>query len=159
MLACVCVPAVLPSVATGSSRAIAPASPLLWATIDACESSSVGEIVGVRASMPGTGDQTEQMFMRFSLQYRGSAGRWRKIGGSSALVGVGSAAYASRQGGLDFQLASGTAPGTPVRGLVTFEWRSGRSVVQSAQRSTTAGRRPSAGAHPRGFSAARCTVS
>ena len=109
--------------------------------------------------MPGTGDQSAQMFMRFRLQYRDAAGGWRNIGGSSALIGVGPAAYVSRQGGLDFQLASSTAPGTVLRGLVSFEWRSGASVLQSGRRITSAGRVPSAGAHPRGYSAARCTVS
>jgi len=140
--------------------AAAPASSkLLWATIDECRSTPAGETVGVRGSMPGTGEQSEQMFMRFSLQYRGPAGHWRSIGGSSALVGVGSAAYVSRQGGLNFNLASSTAPGTVLRGVVSFEWRSGASVVQRAERVTSAGRQPSAGAHPAGYSAARCTVS
>lgn len=149
----------MPGAAAGSPRASALSSKLLWATIDECRSAPAGEIVGVRASMPGTGDQSEQMFMRFRLQYRGAAGRWRDIGGSSALVDVGSAAYVSRQGGLDFQLVPSTAPGMVLRGLVRFEWRRGASVVRSAERSTSAGRQPSAGAHPPGHSAARCTVS
>ena len=133
---------------------------LLWATIDECRSLPTGELVGLRASMPGTGDANEQMFMRFRLQYSGpGTSGWRVLGGSSALVNAGSAAYASRQAGLSFQLTVSTTPGTLVRGVVAFQWRSGSTIVRSARRLTSAGREPSAGAHPPGYSAARCTVS
>ncbi len=133
---------------------------LLWATIDECRSATAGAVVGVRASMPGSGDAGEQMFMRFALQYRGPARRhWRKLAGSGAFVSVGSAAYASRQAGFDFQLSASTAPGTVLRGVVDFQWRRGSSVARSVVRFTSRGRRPSAGAQPPGYSAARCSVS
>ncbi len=132
----------------------------LWATIDECQPATSGATVGVRASMPGTGDASEEMFMRFALQYRRPGRRhWHKLAGSRAFVNVGSAAYASRQAGLNFRLSATTAPGTVLRGVVDFQWRRGSSIARSVLRFTSAGRRPSAGAQPPGYSAARCSVS
>jgi hypothetical protein len=53
------------------------------------------------------------------------------------------------------------AAGKPVftlRGLVEFQWRRGRAVLQSTRRPTTAGHVSLAGADPRGFSAATCQI-
>lgn len=156
----VCALAGCPAAALAAPQTSIPHPNRLWATIDECQPATSGEIVGVRASMPGTGDTSEQMFMRFALQYRTPAHRrWRKLAGSRAFVTVGSAAYASRQAGFNFRLSTTTAPGTVLRGVVDFQWRLGASIAQSVLRFTSAGRRPSAGAQPPGYSAARCSVS
>lgn len=156
----VCALAGCPVAALAAPQTSIPHTNLLWATIDECQAGADGAIVGVRASMPGTGDTSEQMFMRFALQYRRPAHRrWHKLAGSRAFVNVGSAAYASRQAGLNFRLSATTAPGTVLRGIVDFQWRRGVSIAQSVLRFTSAGRRPSAGAQPPGYSAARCSVS
>lgn len=155
-----CALAGCPVAALAAPRASIPHANLLWATIDECQVAANGAIVGVRASMPGTGNTSEQMFMRFALQYRRPLQRhWHKLAGSHAFVTVGSAAYASRQAGFNFRLSASTAPRTVVRGTVDFQWRRGPSIEQSVLRFTSAGRRPSAGAHPPGYSAARCSVS
>jgi len=155
-----CALAGCPVAALGAPHASVPHANRLWATIDKCQPATAGTIVGVRASMPGTGDASEQMFMRFALQYRGRAQRhWHKLAGSRTLVSVGSAAYVSRQAGFNFELSAATAPGTVLRGVVDFQWRRGSIIAQSVLRLTSAGRRPSAGARPPGYSAARCTVS
>lgn len=156
VLACCAVPA--DGGATTAARGGFPSSRLLWATVDKCVSSPTADVVGVRASMPGTGNRNEQMFMGFRLQYRTHHG-WHNVGTNSPLVSVGSARYRSRQAGLDFHLAASTASGTVLRGLVAFQWRIGSVVVHAARRATSAGRTPSAGASPPGYSAARCTIS
>jgi len=147
------------SSANAQTRHSLTSSPRLWATVDACRSSASGDVVGLRGSMPGGGNDSEQMFMSFELQYRNAQERWQTIPGGTALVSVGSARYASRQAGRDFNLASSTAAGTVLRGVVSFEWRRGHVIVRRVRRATTAGRAPSAGASPPGYSAARCSIS
>lgn len=135
-------------------------SPLLWATIDVCESASSGAVVGLRASMPGTGDPNEQMYMSFSLQYQGPQGNWHNLAGAaSGLIDAGSSGFRSRQAGLDFQLAPSAASQSVLRGRVSFQWRIGTTVVHRARLTSTAGHHPSAGATPPGYSAARCQIS
>jgi hypothetical protein len=148
--------------AQASSPPSKPAgSTFLWATVDVCESTSISDVVGVRGSMPGTGKAREEMFMRFRLQYKSANGAWRYVGpaADSGLVTAGSALYVRRQVGQDFHLATSTAAGTLLRGVVTFEWRQGADIVRRALRYTSAGHRPGAGAIPPGYSAAQCTIS
>jgi hypothetical protein len=135
-------------------------SPLLWATVDVCQSASSGSVVGLRASMPGTGDASEQMYMSFRLQYQGPQGGWHNLSGAdSGLIDAGSSGFRSRQAGLDFQLAPSAASQSVLRGRVIFQWRIGTTVVHRARLTTTAGHHPSAGATPPGYSAALCQVS
>jgi hypothetical protein len=103
------------------------------------------------------------MFMRFQVQFQRDDGRWRFVGaaGDSGFIDAGRARpKAPRQAGQSFRL---TPPGAgkvfTLRGLVTFEWRKGGTVVRRSHKRTTAGHRSSAGADPPGFSAAECTVS
>jgi len=159
ILACAAI--LLPAAARGSGDGGLRGSPLLWATVDACESSaSGGALVGLRASMPGTGNPNVQMYMIFRLQYRVASGRWAYLhGADSGLVDVGSAQFRTRQGGIDFHLAAGALSGRVVRGAVDFEWRRGVAAVSFARTVTSAGHHPGAGASPPGFSVAHCTVS
>ena len=145
--------------ATSSYSGTLLSSPLLWATVDVCRSSASGDVVGVRGSMPGTGNRDEQMYMAFHLQYRGAHHKWHFLAGAaSGLVAAGSSQFRSRQAGRDFHLAS-SGKGTVLRGIVKFEWRVGTRVVHEAKRKTTAGHIASAGASPRGFSVAHCAIS
>jgi hypothetical protein len=136
-------------------------SPLLWVTVDVCTSSASVDVVGVRGSMPGTGNEHEQMYVRFRLQYEAAPGSWRYLGraADSGFVHVGTALYLNRQAGLDFDLSAKTAAGTVLRGVATFQWRIGGSVTHHAQLDTTPGHAASAGAIPAGYSAARCTIT
>jgi hypothetical protein len=101
------------------------------------------------------------MYMSFRLQYlTPSTGRWANLvkGASPSYVAVGPAA-AARQGGRSFQLVPVAGrPGVTLRGVVDFQWRRGRTLLQSAERTTTSGHRSLAGADPAGYSAATCII-
>ena len=72
----------------------------LWATINICDTLAHPDAIGIRGSMPGTGRDNEQMYMRFQAQYfRASDGLWHNIanGGDSGFVHVGSSMFKARQ--------------------------------------------------------------
>ncbi|HMD52783.1 MAG TPA: hypothetical protein VKG62_08700, partial [Solirubrobacteraceae bacterium] len=63
-----------------------------------------------------------------------------------------------RQGGWSFRLRP-RRPVFTMRGVVTFQWRHGTSVIATGYRTTTAGRESLGGvADPAHFSAATCLV-
>jgi hypothetical protein len=131
----------------------------LWATINVCNPKDQPDIVGVRGSMPSDGHQRDRMYMSFRLQYLNTTTKhWVDLAGATPTfiwVGSGSA----RQGGQSFQLMPAAGrPAFTLRGLVEFQWRRGRAVLQSTRRPTTAGHVSLAGADPRGFSAASCQI-
>ena len=132
----------------------------LWATVDVCNTAAHPNTIGVRGSMPGTGDKHETMYMRFVVEYRSASGHWHyfNTGGISSYVQLGNAAAASRQAGQDFRLASSLSATYLLRGVIQFDWRlNGRSIA-STVRSTTGGHQVAAGGDPPGFSAASCTI-
>lgn len=134
----------------------------LWATVNVCDTVGHPDSIGIRGSMPGDGDRTEVMFMRFQVQlYDSGDARWHGLGGAdSGFVEVGSARRA-RQSGNTFTITPprpGSAPYL-LRGLVTFEWREGDVVVRRARRSTSDSHPNAAGGDPAGFSSATCTVT
>lgn len=132
--------------ADGARAAPLTASPLLWATVNVCDPPSQPDTVGVRGSMPGSGRASEQMFLRFELQYRRAAdGRWVDVG-DSGFVDVGSGRYRARQTGRDFVVAPPASGSFTLRGLVTFEWRRQGKVVRRARRATADRVDPVAGA-------------
>jgi hypothetical protein len=154
-----------PASALGASEAKAHAagsvlqSRQLWATINICNPKDQPDIVGVRGSMPSDGHPRDKMYMSFRLQYLSSTtNHWADLAGTTpSFIAVGSGA--ARQGGQSFQLMP--APGKPaftLRGLVEFQWRRGKTVLQSTRRPTTAGHVSLAGADPRGYSAATCQI-
>jgi hypothetical protein len=133
----------------------------LWATIDVCSPSDQPNYVGVRGSMPGDRHVHDKMYMRFRLQYMNPAAKhWVDLASarspSFVFVGAGSGV---RQGGRSFQLVP--RPGKPavnMRGVVEYQWRRGRTIVQSTSRPTSAGHRSLAGADPPNFSSATCLI-
>jgi hypothetical protein len=138
-----------------------PGSNAIWATVDVCDTPGHPHVIGIRGSMPGTGDRQERMFMAFAVEYRDRQGRWQPLAGagSSGFVALGDAASRRRQAGQDFTIASKQAHTYLLRGVVTFEWRLRGAVVASAVRATTAGHRAGAGADPAGYSASVCTIA
>jgi hypothetical protein len=136
-------------------------SPLLWATINVCDTAKHPDTIGIRASMPGSGKAHEKMYMRFRVQYFDALKKkWKYIlTADSSFLSVGSARYRRRETGRDFAI---TPP--PVgqefmlRGVVTFEWRKGKVVVRRAQKRTRSGHKGTIGADPKSFSAATCTI-
>lgn len=134
-------------------------SRLLWATVNACSPPGHHNTVGVRGSMPGDGQASEQMYMRFRVQYR-RYGRWINVPRSiSKWVGVGGAHVLTRQSGRSFQLTPTMGSSFLLRGNVEFQWRRGARVVRHAVVRTTAGHRSTAGADPPGYSAATCQIA
>jgi hypothetical protein len=134
----------------------------LWATINACDTISHPDTIGVRGSMPGSANADQQMFMRFRVQYfRASDQRWHNIdkGGDSGFVPVGPAKYKARQAGRLFVFAPPAGGSFQLRGKVSFEWRLDAKVVHRETLVTTAGHRSSAGSDPEGYSSDTCVIS
>lgn len=163
---------VLLSLLASLAAAIAPAqartprplekSPLLWATINICDTADHPDTVGIRGSMPGTGDRRERMWMRIQLQYLSAKdGAWHNLGpaGDSGWRNVGSAKYKVRQAGQNFTVTPPQNGKFTLRGAVTFEWRRGDLVVHRARKRTTANHAKTANADPPGFSEAACAVT
>src|SRR2546423_13892135 len=71
-------------------------SPLLWATVNVCDTPSSPDTIGIRGSIPGSGVKGEKMFLRFQVQYFSRTdGKWHNItqGADSNWVPVGTAMY------------------------------------------------------------------
>jgi hypothetical protein len=135
-------------------------SPQLWATIDVCNPSDQPNTVGVRGSMPGDELSKDEMYMSFRLQYLDETTKqWVDLSKTApAYVPVG-AAKTARQGGSSFELQPVTGkPPVKLRGVVDFQWRHGATVEYTVSRPTTAGHESLAGADPKGFSAAECSL-
>jgi hypothetical protein len=146
---------------TGTQTLTAAQRRELWATIDVCNAADAPpHTIGVRGSMPGDGDAHVQMYMRFRLQYESPTGTWVDLAAASdaAFVPVGSG-KSSRQGGATFVLKPVAGEMLMLRGVVTFQWRNGTTVLEQLSRPTSAGRKSLAGADPPGFSAATCPLS
>jgi hypothetical protein len=134
-------------------------SPELWATVDVCDTPRQPNTIGIRGSMPSDGHPHDTMYMRFQVQLLAAATRqWTAVGktADSGFVPVGSGA-SPRQGGHTFGFQPATSPYT-MRGLVEFQWRRAGHVVHLASRTTVAGHVSLAGAEPKGYSAATCTL-
>jgi hypothetical protein len=163
VLACVA-PAIAP--AKGSSSSEAPLmkallrSRELWATIDVCSPSDQPDYVGVRGSMPGDKHSHDRMYMSFRLQVQTSTTQWTDLSSetnpSYVYVGPGGSV---RQDGQSFQLVPKTGmPASTLRGVVDYQWRRGKKILQSASRITTAGHKSVSGADPAGYSRTSCVI-
>jgi hypothetical protein len=134
----------------------------LWATVDVCSPKNQPNTIGIRGSMPGDGNPNDVMYIRFRVQYLDTAkNEWVNLskGGDSGMLKLGSAALA-RQGGFSVELAPVAGkPAFMLRGYVTYQWRRGATVLESATRLTTSGHTSLAGSDPRGYSAATCTFT
>ena len=136
-------------------------SRLLWSTIDVCNPEDQPDTIGIRGSMPGDHSAHDTMFMRFALQYLNTTTKaWTDLskGASSAFASVGTGAD-PRQAGRSFQLSPVAGqPAFTLRGVVSFQWRRGKTVLAQVSRPTSAGRDSLAGSDPAGFSAAGCLI-
>jgi hypothetical protein len=137
-------------------------SPLLWATVNACDTADKPNTIGIRASMPGSGFTKERMFVRLQVQYVSALdGKWHNVGegGDSGWLPLGSGRFRARQAGTDFTFKAPDAGRTlRLRGAATFEWRVGDDVVRRARKRTEAGHPGTRGSSPPGFSAATCDL-
>jgi hypothetical protein len=136
----------------------------LWATVNVCDTVGHPDAIGIRGSMPGSGDRAEDMFMRFQIQhYTPQDKAWHNLGpgADSGFVEVGSAKYRTRQSGRTFTITPPRPGSDPylLRGVVTFEWREDGEVVRRARKRTTSGHPDTKGSDPPGFSAASCSIT
>jgi hypothetical protein len=152
--------------ATTARAADAPTvdrSPLLWATINICDTAKHPDTIGIRASMPGSGKPKERMYMRFQVQYyRASTKKWAPTDATvdSGFQSVGSAKFRRRESGWNFSITPPPAGQTyRLRGIVSFEWRIGKKVVREASKRTHSGHGGTFGADPKGASAAECVIT
>ena len=135
-------------------------SPELWATVDLCNTPAHPHTIGIRGSMPTDGHPRDTMYMRFLVQSLDAATQqWTDLGKSadSGFVQIGSGP-STRQAGRTFEFKPTPAAYT-LRGLVEFQWRRAGRLVHLASRTTAAGHTSLAGAEPKGFSAATCTLT
>jgi hypothetical protein len=143
------------------------ASRHLWATVNVCDPTDppaeIGaDTIGIRASMPGSADGREIMYMRFRVQYFKDADqKWHNVvkGGDSGWQRAGLARYKARQAGRYFRFTPTGAPTVQLRGKVNFEWRLKGEVTRRAVKLTTKGHKSSAGSFPPGYSEATCTIT
>jgi hypothetical protein len=137
-------------------------SPLLWATVNICDTAKHPDTIGIRASMPGSGKAGEKMYMRFQVQYfRTSTQTWAPTDATvdSGFQPVGAAKFRRRESGWNFSITPPPAGQTyRLRGVVSFEWRKNKTVVRRAQKRTRSGHKDTFGADPKGFSAAECVI-
>jgi hypothetical protein len=133
----------------------------LWATVDACNPKDKPGTLGIRGSMPSDGQKGDTLFMRFRVQYEEvKSKQWVDVAknADSGFQPVHRAGAAS-QAGIDFQVAVPATGGFTLRGVVSFQWRHGARVAYATTRATSAGHESFAGADPKGFSAATCTIA
>jgi hypothetical protein len=168
VLSCILAPA-LAEGATSAPRTSAESKLLkallrsreLWATIDVCSPTDQPDTVGIRGSMPGDKHQHDRMYMSFRLQYQDiTTKKWLDLisGATPEFVAVGPGGTV-RQGGRSFQLVPKAGkPAYTLRGVVGYQWRRGKTIVQSTSRPTSAGHMSLAGADPAGFSTASCLI-
>jgi hypothetical protein len=134
-----------------------------WATVNVCDTAGHPDGIGVRGSMPGTGDRRDALSMRIELQYlRRSDGHWVRGGraGDSGTLDVGHGDARVRQAGRTFTIAPPDAgrPAHLLRALVMFEWRRDGTLLRRARRVTRGGHADTPGADPSGHSAATCAI-
>lgn len=153
-----------PATAGAGDKPSIYANKRLWSTVNVCDTVGHPDSIGIRGSMPGSGDRREEMFMRFQVQYYApEERRWHNLGtgADSGFIDVGSARFRTRESGRTFTITP-PRPGIPphlLRGVVTFEWREGGEVVRRARKRTVTGHPKTKGADPVGFTAATCTIS
>jgi hypothetical protein len=133
----------------------------LWATVNVCDTLAHPDTIGIRGSMPGTGDPAQRMFMRFQVQFFSATDEhWHRVqeGGDSGFVDVGSARLKALQAGRLFVFAPPAGGSFQLRGIVTFEWRAGKRLVRRARQATTAGHHADQ-SDPPGYSSDTCVIS
>src|SRR4051794_41355049 len=84
--------AAVPAGAAGRKPPSIYESPLLWATVNVCDTAGQPDTIGIRGSIPGSGVRGEKMYLRFQVQYFSrSEKRWHNIveGADSGWVTAG----------------------------------------------------------------------
>jgi hypothetical protein len=129
----------------------------LWATVNVCDTATHPDMIGIRASMPGT-PAGAHAAMRFRVQYRTPDG-WKAVAGTdSGWRAVGTARGRRIESGWSFTFATPVQPVT-LRGAVRFRWRRHGRTMRRAHATTTARHPSRTGADPPDYSAATCALA
>jgi hypothetical protein len=123
-----------------------------WATVNVCDTAGHPNEVGLRAAMPAAKRGVARQ-IRFRLQWRDGT-TWRYV--KSADSGWRKIKRAP-QPGWSFELARPKSEIT-FRGVVRYRWRRDGETIRRATELTEAGHRSAAGADPKGYSAATCSI-
>ena len=139
------------------------ASKDLWATINVCDAVGQPNTIGIRGSMPGLGHKRSRLAMRFQVQYKSKTdGEWHDAGeaADSGWHNVGRTIRQVIESGQNFTFEPPTDGGSHLlQGLVRFRWYRKGKIVARARRFTEPGHRSTAGAEPKGYSAAVCEIA
>ncbi len=133
----------------------------LWATINVCDTAGHPNTIGVRGSMPGLGDKSSKLQMRFRVQYRAD-GQWRyaKRSSDSGWQTVGRTIRQVVESGQNFTFLPPTDGGShELRGVVRFRWIRAGEVRHFQTRFTEPGHKSTAGADPKSYSAGLCEIA
>jgi hypothetical protein len=146
-----------------SSADAARRGPVVWSTVNVCDTQTRPNQMGIRGSMAGLA-RNSRMYMRFRVQFQNSQGLWRTIRSGplsdSHWVRVATGRRGDHDAGWSFEFKPPASGGAHVlRGVVSFEWRRGKRVVQQARAFTEAAHPGTAGAEPPDFSAATCEIA
>jgi hypothetical protein len=144
-------------------QAGAKRAPAVWATVNACDTKLRPNEIGIRGGMPGLARYT-RMYMRFRVQFQNSDGVWRTLKSSrltdSGWVRVAIGRYGEHDAGWTFEFKPPSSGGAHLlRGVVSFQWRKGRRVVERTKAFTEAGHPGTVGAEPADYSAATCAIA
>jgi hypothetical protein len=139
------------------------ASEDLWATINVCDTPGHANTIGIRGSMPGLGNKSSRLQMRFQVQYKARTdGEWHDAddNADSGWQTVGRTIRQVIESGRNFTFRPPTDGGAhQLRGSVRFRWiRQGRTAAYQ-RRFTEPGHRTTAGADPKGYSAGACEIT
>jgi hypothetical protein len=135
----------------------------LWATINVCDTEGKPNTIGIRGSAPGLRNRRSVISMRFQVQYKAKAdGKWHNAGADSdsGYMRVGRTRSQVLEAGNDFTFDPPTDGGShQLRGSARYRWKRHGKVVARARRFTEPGHRSTAGADPKGYSAAECEIT
>ena len=135
----------------------------LWATINVCDRPKEPNTIGIRGSMPGLGDRSSRLQMRFVVQFKSKTdGKWHAAGDSadSGFKTVGRTLRQVVESGQNFTFMPPTDGGSHLlRGEVRFRWIRHARIVARQRRFSEPGHRSTAGADPKGYSAAECEIT
>lgn len=144
-------------------QAAAKRAPDVWATVNACDTKLRPNQIGIRGGMAGLARHT-RMYMRFRVQFQNSDGAWRTVKSSrltdSGWVRVAVGRHGEHDAGWSFEFKPPPSGGAHLlRGVVTFQWRKGRRVVERSKAFTESGHPGTVGAEPADYSAATCAIA
>jgi hypothetical protein len=128
----------------------------LWATINACAPKGHPHLLSVRGQMPALGFPA-RLSTVIQIDYWNVAQKRFLPDSKVAFTNrLGVVSFGFEQGGHNFIFNPHAGR---LRATVTFMWRRSGVLLGSTSRTTTAGHHDALFAHPKGYSAATCTLA